>query len=123
MKKRVVACPACAAPVEFKLSTSLVTVCDFCRSVVARADKKVEDHGKVADLVETNSPIHRGLSGKYNKKRFEVVGRVQYQHPAGGVWNEWYLRFPGDKVGWLAEAQGKFYLMFERRFADEAELP
>lgn len=123
MKKRVVACPACAAPVEFQLSTSLVTVCDFCRSVVARADKKVEDHGKVADLVETNSPIHRGLSGKYNKKRFDVVGRVQYQHPAGGVWNEWYLRFPGDKVGWLAEAQGKFYLMFERRFADEAELP
>ncbi len=123
MKKRIVSCPACAAPVEFKLSTSLVTVCDFCRSVVARADKKVEDHGKVADLVETNSPIHRGLSGKYEKKRFEVVGRVQYQHPAGGVWNEWYLRFSLDKVGWLAEAQGKFYLMFERRFADEAELP
>ncbi len=123
MKKRLVACPACAAPVEFKLSTSLVTVCDFCRSIVARADKTVADHGKVADLVETNSPIHRGLSGKYNKKRFEVVGRVQYQHPAGGVWNEWYLRFPGDKVGWLAEAQGKFYMTFERRFADKAELP
>ena len=123
MKKRIVACPACAAPVEFKLSTSLVTVCEFCRSVVARADKKVADHGKVADLVETNSPIHRGQSGKYNKKRYEVVGRVQYQHPAGGVWNEWYLRFPGDRVGWLAEAQGKFYLTFERRFADEAELP
>ncbi len=123
MKKRIVACPACAAPVEFQLSTSLVTVCDFCRSVVARADKKVEDHGKVADLVETNSPIHRGQTGKFNKKRFEVVGRVQYQHPAGGVWNEWYLRFPGDRVGWLAEAQGKFYLTFERHFADEAELP
>ena len=123
MKKRIVACPACAAPIEFQLSTSLVTVCDFCRSVVARADKKVEDHGKVADLVETNSPIHRGQTGKFNKKRFEVVGRVQYQHPAGGVWNEWYLRFPGDRVGWLAEAQGKFYLTFERRFADKAELP
>ncbi len=123
MKKRIVACPACAAPVEFKLGTALVTVCDFCRSIVARGDKKIEDHGKVADLVETNSPIHRGLSGKYQKKRFEVVGRVQYQHPAGGVWNEWYLRFPQDKVGWLAEAQGKFYLLFERRFADEAEFP
>ncbi len=123
MKKRIVACPACAGPVEFQLSTALVTVCDFCRSVVARGDKKVEDHGKVADLIETNSPIHRGLSGKYNKKRFEVIGRVQYQHPAGGVWNEWYLRFPADKVGWLAEAQGKFYLMFEKHFAENAKLP
>ena len=122
-KQRIVACPACAAPVEFQLSTALVTVCDFCRSVVARGDKSVEDHGKVADLIETSSPIHRGLSGKYHKKRFEVVGRVQYQHPAGGVWNEWYLQLPGDKVGWLAEAQGKFYLMFERRFASDAVLP
>lgn len=122
-KKRIVACPACAAPVEIQLSTSLVTVCEFCRSIIARGDKKFEDHGKVADLIETNSPIRRGLTGKYNRKRFEVVGRVQYQHPAGGVWNEWYLRFPGDKVGWLAEAQGKFYLLFERRFSDKADLP
>lgn len=122
-KKRIVACPACAAPVEVQLSTSLITVCDFCRSIIARGDKKFEDHGKVADLIDTHSPIHRGLTGKYNKKRFEVVGRVQYQHPAGGVWNEWYLQFPGDKVGWLAEAQGKFYLLFERRFSDKAELP
>lgn len=123
MKKRIVACPACAAPVEFQLSTALVTVCEFCRSVVARGDKNVEDHGKVADLIETNSPIQRGLKGKFEKKRFEVVGRVQYQHPAGGMWNEWYLRFPADKVGWLAEAQGKFYLMFEKHFAEKAELP
>ena len=122
-KKRIVACPACAAPVEFHLSTSLVTVCDFCRSVVARGDKKLEDHGKVADLIDTNSPFHRGLTGKYNKKSFEVVGRVQYQHPAGGVWNEWYLQFSNNKVGWLAEAQGKFYLMFEKQFADEVKLP
>ena len=122
-KQRIVACPACAAPVEFQLSTALVTVCDFCHSVIARGDKSVEDHGKVADLIETSSPIHRGLAGKYHKKRFEVVGRVQYQHPAGGVWNEWYLQFPGDKVGWLAEAQGKFYLMFERRFASDVVLP
>lgn len=114
MKRRVGSCPACAAPIEFKLSTALVTVCDFCQSVVARADKKLEDHGKVADLVETNSPIQRGMKGKFDKKRFEVVGRVQYQHPAGGVWNEWYLQMPGDQVGWLAEAQGKFYLMAER---------
>lgn len=122
-KQRIVPCPACAAPVEFKLSTALVTVCDHCRSVVARGDKKLEDATKVADLLETTSPIERGASGKYNKKHFEVVGRVQYQHPAGGTWNEWYLLFPGDKVGWLAEAQGKFYLMFEKHFAEKVKLP
>lgn len=123
MKKRIANCPACDGPVEFQLSTALVTVCDFCHSVVARADKKLEDHGKVADLVETNSPIKRGMSGHFEKKHFEVVGRVQYQHPAGGVWDEWYLKFPGDRVRWLANAQGKFYMTAEKRLSEGVELP
>jgi len=123
MKKRLANCPGCGGPVEFQLSTALVTVCDFCHTVVARGDKSVEDHGKVADLVETNSPFRRGQTGTYGKKHFEIVGRVQYQHPAGGVWDEWYLKFPGDKVRWLAAAQGKFYLTTERRVSDDAALP
>ena len=123
MKPKIANCPACGGPVEFQLSTALVTVCDFCHTVVARADKKIEDHGKVADLIETNSPIKRGLTGTFDKKEFEVVGQVQYQHPAGGVWDEWYLKFPGDRVRWLAAAQGKFYLTTEKRLRENTQLP
>lgn len=123
MKRRIASCPACAAPVEFKISTSLVAVCEFCHTIVARADKRVEDHGKVADLVDTGSPIHRGATGKFENKPFEVIGRVQYQHPAGGVWNEWYLQFPAERVGWLAEAQGQFYLMSKKRLPENVSLP
>lgn len=111
MKRRTASCPSCAGPVEFRLSTALVTVCDYCKCVIARSDKKLEDHGKVADLVDTGSPFERGMNGRFEGKSFEIVGQVQYQHPAGGVWNEWYLRFGGDRVRWLAEAQGKRYLM------------
>jgi hypothetical protein len=123
MKQRLANCPACGGPVEFQLSLSLVTICEFCHTVVARADKSVADHGKVADLVETDSPIHRGTTGKFDKKPFEVMGRVQYQHPAGGVWNEWYLQFPENRIGWLAEAQGLLYLMSKKRLPPEATLP
>lgn len=123
MKQRVGNCPACGAIVEFKLSTALVTVCNFCHSVVARADKRLEDHGKMADLVDTNTPLVRGITGTFEKKRFEIVGVVQYQHPAGGVWNEWYLQLPGERVGWLAEAQGKFYMMSRRRLNNQGTLP
>ena len=123
MKRRVANCPACGGPVEFRLSTALVTVCDFCHSVVARTDTRLEDHGKVAELVETNSPFKRGLIGQFEKKSFEIVGRVQYRHPAGGVWDEWYLKFPGDRVKWLAQAQGKFYLTEEKRLNEESPLP
>jgi hypothetical protein len=123
MKRRAANCPACGGPVEFQLSTALVTVCDFCHSVIARGDKELKDHGKVADLVDTDSPIARGQTGKFEKKSFEVVGRVQYQHPAGGVWDEWYLRFPNDRVRWLANAQGKFYLTTEKRVSEATSLP
>ena len=123
MKQRVASCPACGGPVEFRLSTALVTVCTFCHSIVARTDTKLEDLGKVAELVETESPFRRGMNGQFEKKSFEIVGRVQYQHPAGGVWDEWYLKFPGDRVKWLAQAQGKFYLTEEKRLSEPSTLP
>ena len=123
MKSRTANCPACGGPVEFKVSSSLVTVCGFCNSAVARSDRKVEDQGKIADLVDTGSPLAVGATGKFGKKHFTIVGRVQYAHPAGGVWNEWYLSFPGDRWGWLSEAQGKYHLMFQRRIPSSLSLP
>jgi hypothetical protein len=116
-------CPACAAPVEFKSRTSLVTICPFCTSVVARGDKELEDHGKVADLVDTQSPLKIDAKGKFRGKPFRIVGRVQYEHSAGGVWDEWYAQFPNGKWGWLAEAQGRFYMTFRKKVKDGAWVP
>ena len=123
MKTRTASCPGCGGPVEFRASSSLVTVCEYCHSAVARGDKRVEDHGKIADLVQTQSKLKLGMKGNFKDKRFDVVGRVQYQHAAGGVWNEWYLLFPGERWGWLAEAQGRYYLTFEERLKSTFTLP
>jgi len=123
MKAKIASCPSCGSPVEFRVSSSLVTICEFCNCVVARTDKAIEDHGKVADLVQTNSPLQLGVTGKYRGRKFELIGRVQYKHPAGGVWDEWYLAFSNGKWGWLAEAQGKFYLTFEKRISKSIEIP
>ena len=105
-------CPSCAAPIEFKAGSTVVVVCGFCRSVVARTDRAVEDLGKVAEIVETQSPLKVGLKGKYLEHGFELTGRAQLKHQAGGVWDEWYATFTNGWVGWLAEAQGKFYMTF-----------
>jgi hypothetical protein len=105
-------CPACGGLVEFRVASSLVTICEHCHSAIARGDKALEDVGKIADLVDSQSPLRLGLSGNYRGKNYELVGRVQYQHPAGGVWDEWYMAFGGDRWGWLAEAQGRFYVTF-----------
>jgi hypothetical protein len=116
-------CPACGAPVTFKFSTSIVTVCDYCKSVVARGDKKFEDLGKVADIVESGSPLDIGLRGVYRDVAFELTGRAQLGHSAGGMWDEWYAAFADGKWGWLAEAQGRFYLTFELSLSDGNALP
>lgn len=41
----------------------------------------------------------------------------------GGFWDEWYATFSNGWVGWLAEAQGKFYLTFYQPLPDGVSLP
>jgi len=89
-----------------------VAVCDSCDSVIARGDRTVEQIGKVADLVATRTPLELWLEGRYENVRFQVVGRAQLRHGKGGLWDEWYLAFDDGRWGWLAEAQGTFYLTF-----------
>ena len=106
-------CPSCGAQVLFKTGSSVVVVCEFCRSVVARTDRGIEDAGKVADVVESGSPLEVGLRGVFVGVAFELTGRAQLQHAAGGFWDEWYAAFADGRWGWLAEAQGRFYLTFQ----------
>jgi hypothetical protein len=55
------------------------------------------------------------MGGAYRGVGFQLTGRAQLQHGAGGVWDEWYMAFDDGRWGWLAEAQGRFYLTFEHR--------
>src|ERR1044071_3331901 len=116
-------CPACGAQVLFKTGSSVVVVCEFCRSVVARTDRGIEDAGKVADITESGSPLDVGLRGVYLGVAFELTGRAQLQHAAGGFWDEWYAAFSDGRWGWLAEAQGRFYLTFQTQVPSPNALP
>jgi hypothetical protein len=105
-------CPSCGAPVTFAIGSSAVVVCSFCNSVVARTDRGPELHGIVGALIDTGSRIRVGSAGAYRRQGFRVTGRTQMRHQAGGVWDEWYAAFDDGRWGWLAEAQGRFYLTF-----------
>jgi DNA-directed RNA polymerase subunit RPC12/RpoP len=111
-------CPSCGAPITFAIGSSAVVVCPYCSTLAARSDRGVEDHGKVAALVDTGSPLRVGAAGKYRNQGFRITGRVQLRHQAGGTWDEWYAAFDDGRWGWLAEAQGRFYITF--RVAAEA---
>lgn len=105
-------CPSCGGPIEFAIGSSIVVVCSYCRSLVARNDRGLENLGKVAALIDTGSPLRVGLAGKYRGNGFRITGRTQMQHQAGGVWDEWYAAFDDGRWGWVAEAQGRFYVTF-----------
>ena len=108
---------------EFKAGSTIVLVCPFCRSAIARTDRGLEDLGKVAEIVESQSPLRIGLKGEFKGTRFELTGRAQLRHEMGGYWDEWYATFSNGWVGWLAEAQGNFYLTFYQPMPKGAALP
>jgi hypothetical protein len=111
-------CPSCGGPVEFAIGSSAAVICTYCQSVVARTDRGVEAHGKVAALIDTGTPLRTGLAGKYRGNGFRITGRSQLRHQAGGAWDEWYAAFDDGRWGWVAEAQGRYYVTF--RVGDDA---
>ena len=118
-----VGCPTCGAPVEFRYDDSFVRVCDSCHAAVVRGDRGVETLGQIADITPTASPLKLFADGRYRGEGFLLVGRAQYKHPAGGIWDEWYAKMDDGRWGWLAEAQGRFYLTFQQQLPDQALIP
>ena len=103
-------CPSCGAPIEFGVGSSLAKVCEFCRATIVRGDRGLQNLGKVADLAYTPSLIAVGDEGALGGRPFMVMGRVQLDHGAG-PWDEYYVSFDyGQAWGWLAYAQGHWYV-------------
>jgi LSD1 subclass zinc finger protein len=108
-------CPSCRAPIEFAPGSGKVKVCEHCQTVVLRGEAKLESVGKVAELVDTDSPLKLGLSGKHAGVGFTVLGRIQKTHDTQavyGAWDEWFLSFDDGRSAWLSESEGSWNLMF-----------
>lgn len=102
-------CPNCGGPIAFGIGASAALVCPHCRYAVVRSDRELSALGRVADLVPTAPPIAVGDSGMVAGRPFRVAGRVQLDH-GRGPWDEWYLGFDDGSWGWLARAQGRWYV-------------
>jgi hypothetical protein len=114
------ACPNCSAPVEFRWSSAVQTVCGHCRSVVVRHDVDLAAVGVVADLPLATSPIQIGTRGRFQGDAFTVTGRIAYEYEHG-TWNEWHLLFADESSGWLSDAQAEYAV--SRLVADPGPLP
>ena len=112
MSARAAQCPNCGREILFRAGSSLVTVCPSCRSAVARKGVDLEAIGTVAELVPTSSPFRVGMAAHPPRgiKPFHIVGRLQLS-TGEGTWDEWHVAYDGGGYAWLAEAQGRFWMM------------
>ena len=96
-------CPNCGAKIVFRWSSSVQTVCEYCKSILVRTDVDLKKVGQVADLPPDSSPIQINAEGKYGNKSFVVVGRILYEYDQGG-WNEWHVMMNDGASAWLSDA-------------------
>lgn len=104
-------CPNCGAKIVFQWSSSVQTVCEYCRSILVRTDLDLKRVGQVAELPPDVSPIQLNTQGIYRNTSFAVIGRVLYEYDQGG-WNEWHLMMSDGKSGWLSDAQEEYAVSF-----------
>src|SRR5260370_8204544 len=90
MTQPVSNCPNCGAKIVFQWSSSVQTVCQYCKSILVRTDVDLKKVGQVADLPPDSSPIQLNTEGIYRNKAFAVVGRIIYEYDQG-PWNDWHV--------------------------------
>jgi Domain of unknown function (DUF4178) len=100
-------CPNCGAPLDFKWSSSVQTVCTYCKSIVVRTDVDLQKVGTVSDLPPDSSPIQIATEGIYRNQAFTVAGRIIYEYDEG-TWNEWHVVMVDGSSAWLSDAQAQY---------------
>ncbi len=108
---KITNCPSCGAEIRFQSAVAVMAVCNYCRSTLVRHDLKLENVGKMAELLADASPIQLGTQGQYRGRPFTVGGRIQLRY-SQGLWNEWYLLFADGSGGWLGETLGNYVVTF-----------
>src|SRR5215472_15686920 len=104
-------CPNCGAKIVFRWSSSVQTVCEYCKSILVRTDVDLKKVGQVADLPPDGSPIQLNTEGLYRGKSFVVVGRIVYEYDQG-AWNEWHAMMNDGTSAWLSDAQQEYAVSF-----------
>ncbi len=114
-------CPSCGTPIEFRFDDSFVRMCPSCHSAIARTDRGIDTLGAFADLAPAASGLSLSDTGRWQGQPFELAGRAEYAHPAGGSWEEWFLKLGDGRWAWLSHAHGTWALTFPT--ASSRELP
>jgi hypothetical protein len=111
---RQISCPNCGGPLQVESAFTTLLVCNYCGQSLYIHDTGVDLAGKTAKLAEYPSRLSVGAQGKIKGQGFRVLGRVRYQYDEG-FWDEWFLQFDNQRIGWVEEDEGEFTLTFKSK--------
>jgi hypothetical protein len=111
MTQVISSCPNCGAKVIFQWSSSVQTVCEYCKSILVRTDLDLRKVGQVGDVPPASSPLQMNTEGVYRNRAFVIIGGISYEY-SQGAWNEWHIMMNDGANGWLSDAQAEYAVSF-----------
>jgi hypothetical protein len=111
---RQLSCPSCGGPLQIESAFTTFLVCNYCGASLFVRDSGIDVTGKTAKLAEYPSRFSIGGNGKVKGRGFRVLGRVRYKN-YDGFWDEWFLQFDDQQVGWVTEDEGDLTLVFKSK--------
>lgn len=111
---RSLSCPSCGGALEIESAFTTLVVCPYCGSSLYIHDTGVDITGKIAKLADYPSRFAIGANGKIKGRDFRTLGRIRYQYDQG-FWDEWFVQFADQKIGWVVEDEGDLTLVFKSK--------
>lgn len=107
-------CPACGGPLTIESAFTTLLTCPFCGQSLYVHDTGVDPTGHTAKLAEYPSRFSIGGRGTVKGRAFKTLGRMRFETD-DGFWDEWFVQFDEQQVGWIEENEGAFTLTFKNQ--------
>jgi ribosomal protein S27E len=111
---RQFSCPSCGAPLNIESAFTTYLVCNYCGASLYLSDGGIDITGKTAKLAEYPSRFAIGVNGSVKGRAFHILGHIRYTNE-DGYWDEWFLQFNDQQVGWIVEDEGDLTLTFKSK--------
>lgn len=105
-------CPECTRTIAIKSYATNVIICPHCYAPVQKLERYLKGRINLVIAKDELTPIQIGTSGKWNDKKFEIIGRVRCVYNEGFT-NNWTMLFDDDTIKMLVEDCGE-YAVYEQ---------
>lgn len=105
-------CPECKRTITIRSYATNVIICSHCFAPIKKLERYIKERTNLVIAKDELTPIQIGSHGKWNDKKFEIIGRVRCIYSEGYT-NNWTMLFDDDSIKMLVEDCGE-YAVYEQ---------